>query len=167
MEQPGGKAMEALNWCEIGFCASAVGKLEDAGSLFERALNSSSTAIHLYRPQAHVGAGLVALAENRVDEAAEHAQSARSLASEKGMRYLAPQISELEARVEVANGNLEAARPHLEDAEQRAGELGFLPLLARRRHRAPDRRAGDRGERGVAHHPTLHEPGESGQDHDT
>jgi tetratricopeptide (TPR) repeat protein len=153
MQRPHGLTYGAMNWCEVGFCAMEIGKLDDARKLFERGLNIQTAPMYVCRPNLHVGAGFVALQQGRGEDAKAHATLGRAFAEERQMRHFSPYIALLEAHLSAAEGDADTAVERFEEAEALAEKMGLRPTVwqacaaaadvldtAGRRHEAEEKR---------------------------
>ena len=69
IDMPLGSILGALAWTEIGFCAMAAGRLDDASEMSHKGLTVPSAFKNLARPQLLFGKASVALARGNPQEA--------------------------------------------------------------------------------------------------
>jgi tetratricopeptide (TPR) repeat protein len=129
MDKPSGHNYGAQLWTEIGLCAMAAGRVEDAKGLFEKALTLRTAPMHLMRPQALRGMSLVALAEGRIDDARRSHTEMTEYVGERQMQDHYVFISLTGAAIEAAAGNHEAALGLLVEAETLAVEADMKRLV--------------------------------------
>jgi class 3 adenylate cyclase/tetratricopeptide (TPR) repeat protein len=129
LKQPTGAAFGALCWCELGFCALEIGNLERAREMFEQGLTVPTALIRMYRPSLLVGAAMVALRQDRLQDARRHVVEARAFAEERKMRHDYALVRLAEARVSAAEGARARALALYDEAEALAGGLGYRSLL--------------------------------------
>jgi len=133
LRTPTGAPAGGTGWADLGFCALELGQLERADEYFQNGLNSPSIQMYEQRPRMLAGAGLVALARNRPDEAAKLLKEARQYAEDHRMKFIYPLINIGEARVCAAGGDTEAALKHYKAAEELAIEMMLRPDLLQAR----------------------------------
>ncbi len=129
MTKPTGLNFGAQLWAEIGLCSMAAGRVDDAKELFEKALTVPTAPMHLMRPQALRGLALVALAEERVDDARQLHTEMVDYVHNRQMRDWYVFLPLTGAAIEAAAGKHEAALELLSDAEQMAIEQQLSRLM--------------------------------------
>jgi len=129
MELPTGTTLGAWLWAEVGHCAMAAGKVDDAKALFAKALGEKTAPMYLMRPSALIGEADVALSEGRVGVARQRFAEAEEYVKTRQMKdhYLA--IPYLAARIEAADGNHADALEHLAACEEMAVSMGMRRTL--------------------------------------
>jgi class 3 adenylate cyclase/tetratricopeptide (TPR) repeat protein len=129
LDHPMGGIMGSAVWAELGFCALAMGNLEQAKSLFQKGLKTPTTMMRLSRPQLLIGSAFVSMAEEAFNEAFEKLEEAQTYIGERQMKHLAPQISLAIGKVRLENGDLDTALGDFAHAEQSALALGYRPIV--------------------------------------
>jgi class 3 adenylate cyclase/tetratricopeptide (TPR) repeat protein len=129
MGKPSGLSYGAQLWTEIGLCAMAAGRVDDAKELFEKALTVPTAPIHLMRPQALRGMAMVALAEGRIDDARKHHAELAEYVEERRMQDQSVFIPLTGAAIEATAGNHERALELLAEAGTMAGNHEMKRLV--------------------------------------
>jgi len=129
LDTPSGLSAGGTAWADIGFSALAGGNLELASTVFQKGLQTP-TMFQLYmRPRHLLGLALVALAQERFDEAARLLGEARTYAEERGMRHFYAPIALAEAQMATAQGDHRGALAACDRAQATAQELELRPAL--------------------------------------
>ena len=129
LEMPLGSVMGTLAWAEIGFCHLAFGNVDAADDLFQKGLTTPTAMMHLVRPQLLVGAALVAMARNKLDDATNLVQEAQADVEERAMNHFAPLIAFADAQVSSARGDSERALERFLKVEELALAMQMRPLV--------------------------------------
>jgi predicted ATPase/class 3 adenylate cyclase len=129
MTKPTGLNYGAQLWAEIGLCAMAAGRVDDAKELFEKALTVPTAPTHLMRPSVLRGLTLVALAEGRVDDARATYEEMVDYVQERQMQDHYVFLPLTGAAIEAAAENHEGALQLLDDAAAIAVEHDMNRLL--------------------------------------
>lgn len=124
-----GAAAGGTAWVDLGFCFLAKGDLERAHEFFDKGLTTPTTLGLLNRPRFLVGAALVALARNHLDEAASRVDEARALVEERAMKQWYPLVADAAAQVSFARDEAERAWEHYARAEALALEMAMRPSV--------------------------------------
>jgi len=129
LDTPSGLSAGGTAWADIGFSALAGGNLDLASTVFQKGLKTP-TMFQLYmRPRHLLGLALVALAQERFDEAARLLGEARTYAEERGMRHFYAPIALAEAQMATAQGDHRGALAACDRAQATAQELELRPAL--------------------------------------
>jgi len=129
LETPTGAMTGGTAWAEIGHCAIVVGDFELAAEAFEKGLNYPTMFSLLERPRHLAGAGLLACAQGKLDEAMSLVEQAQVYARERGMRYLYPLTALAAGQVHLARNEPEQGLSAFEQAEAEARGMNMRPLL--------------------------------------
>jgi tetratricopeptide (TPR) repeat protein len=129
MEMPLGKVLGAMIWAELGFCAMAMGGLDNASEYFEKGLTNPSAPMYLLRPLLLVGCAFVAMARNDTDQAQTCVRDARQFAEERAMKHLYPFVELADGRVRAALGETKPALQSFARCEELALEMQMRPLV--------------------------------------
>ncbi len=133
LRTPTGALAGGNGWADLGFCALELGQIEHADEYFQNGLHGPSIQMYVQRPRLLAGAALVALAKNRVDEAAKLVGEARHYAEERRMKSDYPLVSIVDAKVSAARGDTEAALRLYREAVSLALEMKMLPIALQAR----------------------------------
>ena len=128
MEQPLGTAMGAANWAELGFCALALGNLDQASTYFQKGLTTQTAMSYLARPALLIGSTFLSLNEGDVGAAGRFVQEAHDFVAERRMKYFYPMVALTEGQVSAARGGPDAALERFAEAERQAMEMGMRPV---------------------------------------
>jgi class 3 adenylate cyclase/tetratricopeptide (TPR) repeat protein len=129
MEDALRRVLAAANWCELGFCALAVGKVEAAQGLFERALSDRSPVMYICEPHLHAGLAFTALATGDLERAQTEVRKARASVLERSLEQYHPLVLFAEGQVAAASSRPQEAIERFGEAMKVCEEMGFLPLL--------------------------------------
>ena len=129
LELPTGMSAGGVAWLDLGFGALASGQIERADELFQLGLTVPTMHGQLNRPLFLMASAIVALARGNAAAAAEGIDEARECVRDRGMVFLYPQVDLVDGRAQAALGNASVALDRFADAESRATELGFRPLI--------------------------------------
>ncbi|MEW5989635.1 MAG: hypothetical protein AB1791_23665, partial [Chloroflexota bacterium] len=113
----------------LGFCTMALGATDKATEFFEKGLTMPTMFMWLMRPRLLCGLALVALSQNRLEEAQQKVAEARAFAEERAMQNIYPLVSMTDAQVVAHAGDLEASLGHYHRAEELAHQMGMRPWL--------------------------------------
>ena len=125
MELPTGTTLGAWLWAEVGHCALAAGKVDDAKELFDKALTEKTAPMYLARPSAMMGQVEVALAEGRPEDATAIAAELDEYVSTREMRDLYEMARFATARVAAAAGDHATALDKLAECESAVTDAGM------------------------------------------
>ncbi len=128
MKTPVGRAMGAMNWADLGFCALNLGALDDAAAHFDKGLTVSTAPRLLARPQLLVGSSFVSMMQGDLEGAAAKIAEARQFAEERKMTHFYAMIDLADAQLNMAKGDFETALGHASQGETRAVEMQMRPL---------------------------------------
>ncbi|MFQ5968169.1 MAG: adenylate/guanylate cyclase domain-containing protein, partial [Acidimicrobiia bacterium] len=128
MESPGG-SYGAWLWSEIGLCMLAAGKVDEADSLFDRALTEPTSPMHLMRPLALMGKFEVALARGRINDAVSWYGEFSEYVLSRQMQDYGIFVPFLNAQLQAAQGEHMSALEQLELAETIATMAGLKRML--------------------------------------
>ena len=129
MKTPVGRAMGAMNWADLGFCALNLGALDQAGEYLDKGLTVSTAPRLLARPQLLVGSSFVSIMQGDLDEGTAKIEEARQFAEERKMTHFYAMIDLAEAQLNMAKGDFEAALDRASQGETRAVERQMRPLV--------------------------------------
>lgn len=129
MAEPLGAVMASANWCELGFCAMGVGKLDTAIDLFERALSERSPMMFICEPHLHVGLATAHILKGALGAAELQVSQARASMEKRQLWQYEPLVDLAEAQLAAAKGDRETAREHADAALKNAAHLGYVPML--------------------------------------
>ena len=121
MEAPTGKTNGAWLWSELGACALAAGRIDQAQELFELALTEQSAPMYLMRPAALLGACEVAMARGQLDLARTRYDEAEDYVTSHQMTNDELRLRLTGAHLQAASDDHEAALALLEECETLAG----------------------------------------------
>ncbi len=133
LQIPAGAPAGGTGWADLGFCAFALGQVDQADEYFQNGLNSPSIQMYEQRPRSLIGAALVALERNRTDEASRLVSEARQYTQERGMKCFYPMVDLAEARLSAATGDTKGALNHYEEADKLAVEMLMRPTALQAR----------------------------------
>ena len=133
LEMPLGTATGAIAWAELGFCAAAMGNLDEASEMFQKGLETPSAPMNMMRPRLLIGSALVALARDDPNEASKLVGGARGLAEAVQMKQFYPLVEFADAQVRAAQGDVEKALEGFAAAEELALAMGMRPLVVHAR----------------------------------
>jgi class 3 adenylate cyclase/tetratricopeptide (TPR) repeat protein len=128
LQTPAGSPAGGSAWADLGFCALAQGFDERAGEYFQNGLTTPSVQMYEMRPRLLVGAALVALHQNRIEDAASLLKDAREYAEQRRMKHTYPLINIGEAALNTRRSDSDAALDSYKAAEALAIEMGMRPL---------------------------------------
>ncbi len=131
LESPVAMMLGGSSWAELGFCAQALGKTEDARQLFEKGLTTPTITTNIERPRLFIGMARVALAHDNPDEAAHMTEEARQLIQKHGMKNYEALLELTAAQVAAARGNVDEALATFEQAEMIARDMSLRPHVWR------------------------------------
>jgi len=131
LDAPMGEAMAATNLCEVGYCALDLGKDEEAGELFSRAIDSRSATMFLIRPRVLLGAATVALNRGDTDSAENYVASADEFVEERSMAHMRPFVALTRGDIKAQMGAREEALQAYDNSIELARALHFLPTVWR------------------------------------
>ena len=117
MELPTGTTLGAWLWAEIGHCALAAGKVEDAEVLFHKALTDQTMPMHLVRPSALLGEIEISLTEGRLDDASVAYATVEEYVTSREMRDYYAHLPYTAAQIAAACGDHDEALARLTEAE--------------------------------------------------
>jgi tetratricopeptide (TPR) repeat protein len=129
LDTPAGLGGGGTAWADVGYCALALGNIAVASEVFQKGLTMPTMYKLIMRPRHLMGAALVALEQDRVEEAAPLALEARAYVEERAMKYLYPQVAMLEAQVASKRGDHQSALEHYARAEQLALTMTMRPIV--------------------------------------
>lgn len=129
LETPYGAAGGGAGWADLGFCALALGKIDLADRYFQNGLIMPSMPMYTQRPRLLCGAALVALASNRLDDAAHRVEEARRYAEDQEMRWSYPLVELTAGRVKAAQGNYEQALERFGQTETLSRGMEMRPFV--------------------------------------
>jgi class 3 adenylate cyclase/tetratricopeptide (TPR) repeat protein len=126
---PFGAPSGGVGWTDLGFCALALGAVEQAGEYFRLAIAQPSMHMYIQKPRIMAGSALVALAQGNLDEAARLLDEANAYADEHRMRCFYPLLYEALGDTCMAQGDGEGALGWYTRAEEEASNMGMRPAL--------------------------------------
>lgn len=127
MGKPLGEVTGAISWADMGFCAAALGDMEQANEMFRKGLDNPTAPKHMIRPRLLIGTAFVALSKGNFDEAAANIREARGLSEAAGMHYFGPLINIAEGKLHQAGDHHEEAYEYFSKAADAAMEMGMRP----------------------------------------
>ena len=129
MEMPLGEVTGAISWADMGFCAAALGDMDQANTMFRRGLDSATAPKHMIRPRLLIGTAFVALSKGDLDEAAANIGEARGLSEAAGMVYFGPLIDIAAGKLHQATGHPEEAVEYFTRAADAAMKMNMRPAV--------------------------------------
>lgn len=120
-----------LMWSDLGDCALAAGRLDEADAFTAKGLEVQTTMTNLTRPRLLLNRARSALARGDCDGAAAAVAQARDLAIERGMKHYLPYAALVDADVYATRHDQRAALEGYELAAQLAEPHKLRPVLAR------------------------------------
>jgi len=129
MEQPTGTVLGAWMWTEIGQCLLAAGDVDEARSLFDKALSEQTAPMYLQRPAALAGRIEVALLDGDLDLAQERLDELDEYIASRDMRDQQPLLMYTRARVAAAGADHESALTTLVELAGPLAEAGMRRIL--------------------------------------
>jgi tetratricopeptide (TPR) repeat protein len=129
MEQPTGTVLGAWMWTEIGQCLLAAGDVDEARSLFDKALSEQTAPMYLQRPGALAGRIEVALLDGDLDLAQERLDELDEYVASRDMRDQQPLLMYTRARVAAAGDDHQTALTTLADLAGPVAEAGMRRIL--------------------------------------
>ncbi len=129
MEQPTGTTYGAWMWTEVGHCSLHAGHLDEAESLFRKAIDVHTAPMWLMRPSALAGLIELALRADDTDEAERLFEEMKAYVQERKMADFTIDIEVLGARLAARRGDFDAALRSLTRTEAITRNAGLLRLL--------------------------------------